>query len=83
MAKGIRAVLYRQEPPTPKRSLVPDLGQTILKRSADAAITQYHELKRTNPNAYDFNESFLNQLGYMLLRENRNADAMAIFKIER
>jgi CubicO group peptidase (beta-lactamase class C family) len=80
MAKGIRAILYGQEPATPKRSLVPDLGETLVNRGADAAAAQYRELKRTNPQGYNFDEA-LHQLGYMLLEEGRNADAITIFKL--
>jgi CubicO group peptidase (beta-lactamase class C family) len=81
MAKGIRAILYGQEPATPKRSLVPDLGETVVNRGADVAVAQYRELKRTNPNGYNFDERALNQLGYKLLENGRNADAIAIFKL--
>ena len=81
MAKGIRAILYGQEPATPKRSLVPDLGEILVNRDADAAVTQYRELKRTNPNGYNFDEGALNRLGYMLLEKGRNADAVTIFKL--
>jgi len=81
MAKGIRAILYGQEPAKPKRSLVADLGETVVSRGADAAVAQYRELKRNNPNGYDFAEPALNQLGYRLLENNRNADAIAIFKL--
>jgi tetratricopeptide (TPR) repeat protein len=81
MAKGIRAVLYNREPAAPKRPVAHDLGQTILHQGVDAVIAQYHELKRSNPNGYDFNEFALNQLGYMLLQQNRNSDAIAIFKL--
>ncbi len=81
MAKGIRAVLYSQEPTTPKRSLVPELGKTVVTRGADAAVSQYHDLKRTNPQGYNFDEGALNRLGYMLLQNGRNADAIVIFKL--
>lgn len=53
-------MLYGQEPAKPKRSLVHDLAETVLNRGADAAVAQYRELKRTNPNVYDFSESALN-----------------------
>jgi len=81
IAKGIRAILYGQQPVTPKRSLVPDLGEVLVNRGADAAVTQYRELKRANPNGYNFDENALNRLGYMLLERGRNADAIAIFKL--
>jgi hypothetical protein len=81
MAKGVRAVLYGQEPAIPKRSLVPELGEMVVNRGVDAAIAQYRELKRSSPNGYNFAEPALNQLGYMLLEKDRNADAIAIFKL--
>ena len=81
MAKGIRAVLYGKEPVVPKRWLVPDLGQTLVNRGADAAVARYRELKRTDPSGYNFDERALNQLGSMLLEKGRNADAIAIFKL--
>jgi hypothetical protein len=81
MAKGIRAILYNQEPTVSKRSLVHDLGETIVNRDVTAAIAQYRELKRANSSNYVFDENALNQLGYRLLQEKRNSDAIAIFKL--
>jgi CubicO group peptidase (beta-lactamase class C family) len=81
MAKGIRAILYGQAPATPKRFLVFDLGGIVLSRGGDAGVARYRELKRANSSDYDFKESALNQLGYMLLEKGRNADAIAIFKL--
>src|SRR4029077_15478169 len=81
MAKGIRAILCGQEPAAPKRSLVSDLGEILANRGADAAVAQYRELRRTHPNGYHFDEGALNRLGYMLLEKGRNADAVAIFKL--
>src|SRR5207249_3539268 len=72
MAKGIRAILYGQEPATPKRSLFPYLGETLVNRGVDAAVAQYRELKRTNPHGCNFDEGAVNQLGYMLLQRGRN-----------
>ncbi len=81
MAKGIRSILYNQEPAPPKRSLSRDLGKTVSDRGVDAAISQYHTLKNSGSKDYDFNEEQLNQLGYGLLQQNRTADAIAIFKL--
>jgi CubicO group peptidase (beta-lactamase class C family) len=81
MAKGIRAVLYGQEPKAPKRSLVETLGGTIVRRGVEAGVAQYHELKRSDPDGYDFAEQRLNRLGYMLLERKRTADAIAIFRL--
>lgn len=81
MARGIRAVLYGQEPKPPKRSLVSTLGDTIVHRGIESAVSQYRELKRTDADGYDFAESRLNNLGSMLLQRNRISDAIVIFKL--
>jgi CubicO group peptidase (beta-lactamase class C family) len=81
MSMGIRAILYGQQPATPKRSLIHNLGQTLINHGVETAVAQYREIKSTKPDAYDFSESALNQLGYMLLEKDRNADAVAIFKL--
>ena len=81
MAKGVRIILYGQEAAVPKRWLAPVLGKTLVNRGADAAVAQYRELKRTKPQGFSFDERALNQLGNMLLEKDRNADAIAIFKL--
>ena len=52
-----------------------------MNRGADAAVAQYRELKRTNANGYNFDRRALNRLGYMLLEKGRNANAIAIFRL--
>jgi len=81
MAKGIRAILYMQQPAIPKRMLVRDLGLTVVAGGGDAAVAQYRELKRTNPDGYNFNERALAQLGSLLLQKGRNSDAITILKL--
>jgi CubicO group peptidase (beta-lactamase class C family) len=81
MAKGIRAILYKQQPAVPKRLLNRDLGLTVVAGGGDAAVAQYRELKRTSPNGYNFNERALTQLGSLLLQKGRNSDAIAILKL--
>lgn len=81
MAKGIRAILYMRKPAPARRSLVHDLGLTVVNRGSSAAVAQYRELKRTNPNGYDFDERTLTQLGAMLLQRGRKSDAIAILEL--
>jgi CubicO group peptidase (beta-lactamase class C family) len=81
MAKGIRAILYGQEPVIPKKNLLPVLGQTIVGHGADAAVKQYRELKKSDPDSYDFGERSLDRLGGLLLQKKRNADAIAILQL--
>ena len=56
MAKGIRAILFGQEPEAAKQPLASALGGTIVHKGVDAAIAQYREMKRTNPGAYEMGE---------------------------
>jgi tetratricopeptide (TPR) repeat protein len=81
IAKGIRAILYHQPPAIPKRSLVHDLGLTLVDRGAGAAVAQYRELKRTKPDGYNFDDRALAQFGALLLQKHRNADALTFLKI--
>ena len=81
MAKGVRFILYGKETSTPKRQLARDLGKTLVNSGVQASVAQYRELKRTKANDYVFDERALNELGYRLLRKDRNADAIAIFQL--
>jgi CubicO group peptidase (beta-lactamase class C family) len=81
MAKGIRAILYGQQPAPAKRSLVHDLGLIVMDRGSSAAVAQYRELKRTNLSGYNFDEGALNQLASMLLQRGRNSDAIAVLTL--
>jgi CubicO group peptidase (beta-lactamase class C family) len=81
MARGIRAVLYGQEPKGPRRSIVSELGDTIVRHGVEAAIARYRDLKRTQPDHYDFADGRLNNLGSMLLQRNRTSDALAVLKL--
>jgi len=81
MAKGIRAVLFGKEPAPPKTPLADVLGDTIVHRGVDAGVAQYRELKGDKPEAYEFGEGSLIRLGFQLMKANRTADAITIFKL--
>lgn len=57
------------------------LLNTALESGADAAVKRYADLKQTGVNEYHFDEFELNQLGYILLQNNRTQDAITIFKL--
>ena len=80
-AKGIRAILYGQEPTPPKRSFIRDLREIARNQGVDAAIAKYKEQKAVTPPKYDFNEGLLNRLGYDLLEKDRVSDAITILKL--
>lgn len=57
------------------------IGLIIRTQGAEAAIKQYHELKKSKPGVYDFGEPELNTLGYILLSEGKIKEAIEIFKL--
>lgn len=62
-------------------SIVQVIGATVREQGAEAAIKQYHELKKSKPDVYDFHERELNLLGYALLGAGKTKDAIEIFKL--
>jgi tetratricopeptide (TPR) repeat protein len=81
MTDGITNILYNKPYDPPKRSIARTLLQTILEQDAASAVEQYHKLKKEYPDAYDFNERELNNLGYDLLEADRVAEALEVFKL--
>ena len=57
------------------------LYKTIQEKGIEAAVAQYHELKSTQPDAYDLSEDELVQLGYQLIHQKRYKEAIEIFKL--
>lgn len=57
------------------------LYKTIQEKGIEAAVTQYHELSTAQPDAYDFSEDELIQLGYQLIHQKRYKEAIEIFKL--
>ncbi len=58
-----------------------ELFSTIKKKGVEATIKQYHQLKKTSPMDYKFDESQLNTLGYGLLGQNDNEGAIEILQL--
>ena len=52
-----------------------------MRRGSEAAVAQYRDLWQNHRAEYDFAEPRLNELGYILLRHDRTADAIAIFRL--
>jgi tetratricopeptide (TPR) repeat protein len=57
------------------------LFKTIQANGIEAAVKQYHELKATQSDAYDFSEDEFIGLGYLLLHQKRTKEAIEIFKL--
>jgi len=81
MTRGITNILYDLPYDPPKKSLAKALYQTLQEKDIQTTIGEYHHLKRTCPDEYDFEEDELNTLGYRLLRTDRTKEAIEIFKL--
>ena len=64
-----------------KKSIAEPLTYTIMEKGVAAAIEQYHTLKKTQPDAYNFGEYELNMLGYQLLWRDMNEAAIEMHKL--
>ena len=64
-----------------KTSISKPLTHTIMEKGIHAAIEQYQKLKKTQPDAYNFDEYELNMLGYQLLWRNMNEAAIEMHKL--
>jgi uncharacterized protein len=64
-----------------KPSIRDVLLKVILEKDAAAAIQEYRRLRAESPEAYDFAEGRLNELGLDLIDKNRVKDAIEIFKL--
>lgn len=80
IAAGALSVLHGITPRGPRKSVI-DAVMSNMQTGVEKAIEDYRELKRTRPDEYDFNEADLNRVGYTLLAQGRNTDAIAIFKL--
>jgi tetratricopeptide (TPR) repeat protein len=64
-----------------KKSISETLTYTIMDQGIDAAIEQYQDLKKHQPDSYNFAENELNMLGYQLLWRDMNDAAIEVFKL--
>ncbi|MBL7959742.1 FKBP-type peptidyl-prolyl cis-trans isomerase [bacterium] len=65
----------------PKTSISEILAAIIFEKDIQAAVDEYHHLKKTQPDTYNFKESQLNMLGYQLMQAGKTAEAIEIFKL--
>lgn len=75
------AMLSDAEKLANQKSIADILMKTIEEKDVATAIRQYHDLKTREPDAYDFRESELCDLGYRLLGAKKVKDAIEIFKL--
>jgi len=81
MNRSIRNLLYGEPYELPKRSIGTEMYDKLGESDLEAALAYFEELKENRPDDYDFRESELNRLGYILLSENRIDEAIGIFQL--
>jgi len=64
-----------------KTSIALEVGRTMVKDGIEAGQRRYGDLKKTQPNAYDFRENQLNQLGYMFMQDRKYKEAIAVLRL--
>lgn len=74
-------MLAKAEALASRKSIGETLEKTMAAEGIEAAAKQYHELKTTQANAYDFSEDELNTLGYRLLEAKKLKEAIAVFQL--
>lgn len=64
-----------------KKSIGLALGKTIREKGIEAAVAQYHDLRKNQPDSYNFAERELNILGFQLIDDRKLEEAIEIFKL--
>lgn len=81
VANALAAIYFGVPYRMPEAQLFDILGSTIAMKGVAASVHQYRELKRSQPEKYDYGEEMLNDLGYDLLLAGKSADALAVFTL--
>jgi imidazolonepropionase-like amidohydrolase len=78
---SVQDMLAKAQALASRKSIADPLLQTIREKNAGAAVRQYHELKTSELETYDFGEDELNTLGYQLIAMKRFKDSIEILKL--
>lgn len=81
LSQEIVKLLYGVPVVPPRPSIARALLPVVKEAGVETAIRQYRDVRARRPEAYDFAERELNQLGYALLRGGAVRDAVAIFTL--
>ncbi|AUJ72466.1 serine hydrolase domain-containing protein [Pseudoalteromonas sp. NC201] len=79
--KAVEAILAMKPYPQVKQPISAVLYKMFTQEEPAEARSQYNRLKADRYNDYDFSEAQLNDLGYALLGEEKNAAAIAAFEL--
>ncbi|HSE37992.1 MAG TPA: serine hydrolase, partial [Blastocatellia bacterium] len=75
------ALGLKPEPVALKPPIDRVLFKTITSDGLEAAAKQYYELKKNQPQAYDFQERHLNNLGYNFINQGKFKEAIRVFQL--
>ena len=74
-------MLSHSEALASRRSISETLLKTNDEDGVESAIRQYHSLRDSQPNTYDFSEGELHRLGYQLLNAKKIEAGIEILKL--
>lgn len=78
MTRSIRGILYDKDYDLPKKSVAYDVLGVIQSEGLEAGTAHYNKIKAADQ--YDLNENEMNQIGYRLMGEDKNEEALQVFK---
>jgi len=79
--RAMNLILHDKPYTLPKINISHVIGKTLITQGVEAAVSQYHDLKKTMPERYNFNKWELNSLGYDLIKLEKMTEAIEIFKL--
>ncbi len=57
------------------------LYKAIAKDGLEAGVKQYYDLKKNQPDAYNFQEALLNRLGYVFIQQGKFKEAIKVLQL--
>lgn len=78
MTQSIRAILNGKSYELPKKSGAYEVLSSIQNDGIEAGEVLYNKIKEDD--SYDFNENQMNEIGYLLMGEDKFEDALEVFK---
>jgi len=79
--KALKQILHNKPYSVPKISIADIIGKICVNNGIESAIAEYHHLKKSNPEMYNFTKWELNNLGYQLTQQEKYAAAIEIYKL--
>ncbi|EZH71351.1 hypothetical protein ATO12_08150 [Aquimarina atlantica] len=79
--QSLTKILYGFPYEMPKIKSNEFIAKLIYKVGIEKAIKKYREVHENNANQYDYDESYLNRLGYQLIKKDKLKEAIEIFKL--